>query len=60
VEVLGVKVIGLWCQREDLHNQLKFLFRKQKNKKNGKKEQIKKRFASKIIKDNNCIKLLIS
>jgi hypothetical protein len=58
VETLGVKVIGFWCQKEDLHNQLKFLL--QKKRKKRKKKPIKKRFASKIIKDNNCMKLLIS
>jgi hypothetical protein len=46
VETLGVKVIGFWCQKEDLHNQLKFLFQKQKN---WKKKQIKKKVC---IKNN--------
>jgi hypothetical protein len=30
VETLRVKVIGFWCQKEDLHNQLKFLLPKKK------------------------------
>jgi len=56
VETLRVKVIGFWCQKEDLHNQLKFLLPKKKQL----EEFFKKRFALKIIKDNNCMKLLIS